>query len=43
MEGTGLSGALVRLQARFVDWLIGRELAQALSGGLPALSQRRRL
>ena len=26
MEGTGLSGALVRLQARFVDWLIGRSL-----------------
>lgn len=26
MEGTGLSGALVRLQARFVDWLIGRDL-----------------
>ena len=26
MEGTGLSGALVKLQARFVDWLIGRSL-----------------
>ena len=26
MEGTGLSGALVSLQARFVDWLIGRSL-----------------
>jgi len=26
MEGTGLSGALVNLQARFVDWLIGRSL-----------------
>jgi hypothetical protein len=26
MEGTGLSGALVGLQARFVDWLIGRSL-----------------
>jgi 1-acyl-sn-glycerol-3-phosphate acyltransferase len=26
MEGTGLSGALVRLQARFVDWLIERSL-----------------
>lgn len=26
MEGTGLSGALVKLQARFVDWLIGRDL-----------------
>jgi hypothetical protein len=26
MERTGLSGALVNLQARFVDWLIGRSL-----------------
>jgi len=26
MEGTGLSGALVGLQARFVDWLIERSL-----------------
>ena len=26
MEGTGLSGALGRLQAQFVDWLIGRSL-----------------
>jgi hypothetical protein len=26
MEGTGLPGALVKLQARFVDWLIGRSL-----------------
>jgi 1-acyl-sn-glycerol-3-phosphate acyltransferase len=26
MERTGLSGALVKLQARFVDWLIGRSL-----------------
>jgi hypothetical protein len=26
MERTGLSGALVGLQARFVDWLIGRSL-----------------
>ena len=26
MEGTGLSGALVKLQAQFVDWLIGRSL-----------------
>ena len=26
MEGTGLSGALVNLQARFVDWLIERSL-----------------
>jgi len=26
MEGTGLSGAFVKLQARFVDWLIGRSL-----------------
>ena len=26
MEGTGLSGALVKIQARFVDWLIGRDL-----------------
>jgi len=26
MEGTSLPGALVKLQARFVDWLIGRSL-----------------
>ena len=26
MERTGLSGALVKLQAQFVDWLIGRSL-----------------
>jgi hypothetical protein len=26
MEGTGLSGALVKLQAQFVDWLIERSL-----------------
>ena len=26
MERTGLSGALVGLQAQFVDWLIGRSL-----------------
>ena len=26
MEGTGLSGTLVKIQARFVDWLIERDL-----------------